>query len=210
MRLPATFLREVQSTALADDQGQLARLATFAQFAMACETAFWPPGTFSAAYEVNAQNAVAEARDANIAVSTFRDFMEDRPDSKWEGTATQLFSVLTERIRKPERAATEAHRKAVAARDPDLQVLTAAKWREAQQSVKDVMNSGWPKKSEILTTELRKAGPQLRKIGVAITWPTNNHDRNIVVVLDEALGLGSSTMAAIIASRSAISSCSSR
>jgi hypothetical protein len=70
----------------------LPRMATFAQFAMACETAFWPEGTFAAAYEVNAQNAVADTLDANIAVSVFRDFiedcsylgMEDRPDCKWK------------------------------------------------------------------------------------------------------------------------------
>jgi Toprim domain len=159
----------------------LPRMATFAQFAMACETTFWPEGTFAAAYEVNALNAVAEALDENLAVSTFRDFMEEVPDGKWKGTATQLYAALTERIRKPERDAVEAHEKAVAARDPDLQVLTQAKLREARQSVRDVMNSGWPKKPDLLTRELRKSGPQLRKIGIAITWPTNNRDRSILV-----------------------------
>jgi hypothetical protein len=159
----------------------LPRMATFAQFAMACETAFWPEGTFAAAYEANARNAVADALDANISVSTFRDFVEDRPDGKWKGTATQLHAALTERIRKPEHDAAETHRKAVAARDADLQILTAAKLREAQQSVKDVINSGWPKTPRILTHELRKAGPQLRKIGIAITWPTNNRDRSLLV-----------------------------
>ena len=85
----------------------LPRMASFAQFATACETAFWPRGTFAAAHELNAVNAVAKALDANIAVSTFRDFMEV-PDGKWIGTATQLFTVLTERIRKPEHDAVEA------------------------------------------------------------------------------------------------------
>ena len=159
----------------------LPRMATFAQLAMACESAFWPEGTFAAAYEVNALNAVAEALDENLAVSTFHDFMEEVPDGKWKGTATQLYAALTERIRKPERDAVEAHEKAVAARDPDLQVLTQAKLREARQSVRDVMNSGWPKKPDLLTRELRKSGPQLRKIGIAITWPTNNRDRSILI-----------------------------
>jgi hypothetical protein len=74
----------------------LPRMATFAQSTMACETAFWPEGTFAAAYEVNAQNAVADTLDANIPVSMFRDFIEDcpylgmkdRPNCKWKGTAT--------------------------------------------------------------------------------------------------------------------------
>jgi hypothetical protein len=156
-------------------------MATFVQFAMACETAFWPEGTFASAYDVNAQNAVADALDANVAVSTFRDFMEDCPDRKWKGTATQLHAALIERIRKPEHDAAEKHRKAVADRDTDLKILTEAKLREVQQSVRDVMNSGFPKKPDLLTHELRKAGPQLRKIGIAITWPTNNRDRSILV-----------------------------
>jgi hypothetical protein len=167
----------------------LPRMATFAQSAMACETAFWREGTFAAAYEVNAQNAAADAFDANTAVSTLRDFigdcpyleMEDRPDCKWKGTATQLHVALTDRIRKPERDAAEALRQAAANHDHDLKVLMEAKLREAQQHVKDVMNSGWPKKPDLLTRALRDAGPQLRKIGIAITWPTNNHDRTLFI-----------------------------
>ena len=78
-------------------------------------------GTFAAAYEVNARNAVADALDANIAVSTFRDFMEDRPDGKWKGTATQLHAALTERIRKPEHDADGGAQEGGRRRDPDLQ-----------------------------------------------------------------------------------------
>ena len=106
----------------------------------------------------------------------------DCPDGKWKGTATQLHKELTERIRKPEHDANEAHQKAVAARDPDLQALTKAKLREAQQAVRDVMSSGFPKKPNGLTHELRKAGPQLRKIGISITWPSNNRDRDLSIV----------------------------
>ena len=163
-------------------KANLPRMATFARFVMGCETAFWDKGTFAAAYEVNAQNAVADALDANISVSTFRDFMEDCPNREWKGTATQLHAALTERIRKPERDANEAYQKAVAARNPDLQVLTKAKLREAQQAVRDVMGSGFPKEPNGLTHELRKAGPQLRKIGIAIAWPTNNRDRDLSIV----------------------------
>jgi hypothetical protein len=163
-------------------KANLPRMATFARFVMGCETAFWEKGTFAAAYEINAQNAVADALDANTTVSVFRDFMRYCPDGKWKGTATQLHAALTERIRKPEHDANEAHQKAVAARDPDLQALTKAKLREAQQSVRDTMSSGFPKEPNGLTHELRKAGPQLRKIGIAITWPTNNRDRDLSIV----------------------------
>jgi hypothetical protein len=36
----------------------LPRMATFAKWAMACETAFWPEGTFIAAYQGNIATAV--------------------------------------------------------------------------------------------------------------------------------------------------------
>ena len=137
---------------------KLPRMATFARFVMGCETAFWEKGTFAAAYEINAQNAVADALDANTTVSVFRDFMRDCPDGKWKGTATQLHKELTERIRKPEHDANEAHQKAVAARDPDLQALTKAKLREAQQDVRDVMSSGFPKKPDGLNSRVEKSG----------------------------------------------------
>jgi hypothetical protein len=48
----------------------------------------------------------------------------DSPDSEDEDgekkPATQLYTTLTERIRKPEHDAAEAHRKAVDDRDADL------------------------------------------------------------------------------------------
>ena len=34
------------------------------------------------------------------------------------------------------------------------------------------MSSGWPKNPQVLSGRLKKVGPQLRKIGIAITWPT--------------------------------------
>ena len=56
----------------------LPRMATFAKFVTACETAFWPEGTFLAAYGVNAENAVDDVLEADVGVSTFRDFMAER------------------------------------------------------------------------------------------------------------------------------------
>ena len=145
-------------------------MATFAKFVTACETAFWREGTFLAAYGVNAENAVDDVLEADVGVSTFRDFMTER--GAFEGTMTELHAALVERVRKPERAAAEAHRKAVADRDYDLKILTETKLREAQQGVRDVMSSGWPKNPQVLSGRLKKVGPQLRKIGIAITWPT--------------------------------------
>ena len=161
-------------------------MATFAKFVTACETAFWPEGTFLAAYGVNAENAVDDVLEADVAVSTFRDFMAERDE--WEGTMTQLHAALTERVRKPERDAAEKHRKAIADRDVDLQVLTAAKLREAQQGVRDVMSSGWPKNPQVLSGRLKKVGPQLRKIGIEITWPTGRRQGRKIFITTHSGG----------------------
>jgi hypothetical protein len=155
-------------------------MATFAKFVTACETAFWPEGTFLAAYGVNAENAIDDVLEADVGVLTFRDFMGER--GAFEGTATELLAALTERVRKPERDAAERHRKAIAERDADLQVLAAAKLREAQQGVRDVMSSGWPKNPQVLSGRLKKVGPQLRKIGIAITWPTGRRQGRKITI----------------------------
>jgi hypothetical protein len=158
----------------------LPRMATFAKFVTGCETAFWPAGTFLAAYGVNAENAVDDVLDADVGVATFRDFMAEH--NEWEGTLAQLHAALVERVRKPERDAAEAHRKAAAERDYDLKILTETKLREAQQGVREVMSSGWPKNPQVLSARLKKVGPQLRKIGIAITWPIGRrHGRKISI-----------------------------
>ena len=56
----------------------LPRMATFAKWAMACETAFWPEGTFIAAYQGNIATAVDDVIDSDKAVSTLRVFMAGR------------------------------------------------------------------------------------------------------------------------------------
>jgi hypothetical protein len=157
----------------------LPRMATFAKFAAACETAFWPEGTFLAAYEANAENAVEDVLEADVAVSAFRAFIADR--DQWTGTITELLEALVEHIRTPERDAASMHRKAVGDRDPDAQILTVAALREAQQRTRDLMSAGWPKKPHVLSGRLKKSGPQLRKIGIAIEWPTNHHRRIITI-----------------------------
>jgi hypothetical protein len=178
----------------------LPRMATFAKFVTACETAFWPEGTFLAAYGVNAESAVDDVLEADVAVSTFRDFMAEQ--GAFEGTMTELLTALTERVRKPEREATEKHRNAVAAGDTDLQVLTAAKQREAQQSVRDVMSSGWPKNPQVLSGRLKKVGPQLRKIGIAITWPTGRrHGRKISIATHSGGPRGNASSASSASSK---------
>jgi hypothetical protein len=82
---------------------RLPRMADFAKWATACEGAFWPTGTFMAAYEHNraeANETIIEADTVAIAVRVLV-----LASGKWTGTATQLLTALSE---KAGEAATRA------------------------------------------------------------------------------------------------------
>jgi hypothetical protein len=69
------------------------RMADFAHWASACETALWPAGTFWAAYEGNRLAAVEEVLEADPVGSAVRALMADR--ETWSGTATDLLAELS-------------------------------------------------------------------------------------------------------------------
>jgi hypothetical protein len=64
----------------------LPRMADFAQWAMACETALWPAGTFGAAYKCNCDDAIEAVIEADPVAATVRTLMQTR--TVWTGTAT--------------------------------------------------------------------------------------------------------------------------
>jgi hypothetical protein len=67
---------------------QLPRMADFALWATACETAFWPAGTFARAYRANRRGAIEELIDADPIAARVREIMADR--STWSGSASDL------------------------------------------------------------------------------------------------------------------------
>ena len=71
---------------------QLPRMADFAQWSTACETAFWTDGTFKSAYRTNRDEAVDNVIDADPVASTIRTMMATA--STWEGTAANLLVAL--------------------------------------------------------------------------------------------------------------------
>jgi hypothetical protein len=71
---------------------QLPRMADFAMWSVACETAFWPVGSFWAAYRQNHDEAVEGVVDQDPVATAVRSLMTDRPH--WKGTATDLLPVL--------------------------------------------------------------------------------------------------------------------
>jgi len=67
---------------------QLPRMADFVLWATACETAFWPAGTFARAYSANRRAAIEDLIDADPVAARVREIMADR--SMWTGSASDL------------------------------------------------------------------------------------------------------------------------
>jgi hypothetical protein len=64
------------------------RMADFALWATACETALWPPGTFLRAYDANRRAAIEGAIEADPVAAFVREVMAVR--STWAGRASDL------------------------------------------------------------------------------------------------------------------------
>jgi hypothetical protein len=67
---------------------RLPRMADFALWAAACETASWAPGTFEAAYWRNRRNAIEDVIDADPVAACVRHLMAET--SEWTGSASDL------------------------------------------------------------------------------------------------------------------------
>ncbi|MGE3064904.1 MAG: hypothetical protein AB7K67_04925 [Hyphomicrobiaceae bacterium] len=73
---------------------KLPRMADFALWATACETALWPTGTFWSAYCGNRDEAVGGVIDADPIAAAVRALMAAR--TEWTGTASELLGALAE------------------------------------------------------------------------------------------------------------------
>jgi hypothetical protein len=73
---------------------KLPRMADFALWASACETALWPAGTFWAAYCGNRDEAVDGVIEADPIATAVRAVMATR--TAWTGTASDLLGALAE------------------------------------------------------------------------------------------------------------------
>jgi hypothetical protein len=72
----------------------LPRMADFAIWAMACETAFWPAGTFLRAYDANRRAAVESVIDKDPVAACVREIMAER--RTWTGTASDLLRAAAD------------------------------------------------------------------------------------------------------------------
>jgi hypothetical protein len=75
---------------------KLPRMADFALWATACETALWPQGTFWSAYCGNRDEAVEGVIDADPIAAAVRAVMTTR--TEWTGTASELLGALAEMV----------------------------------------------------------------------------------------------------------------
>ena len=73
---------------------RLPRMADFALWATACETALWPAGTFWSAYCGNRDEAVESVIDGDPIAAAVRGVMTTR--TEWTGTASDLLGALSE------------------------------------------------------------------------------------------------------------------
>jgi hypothetical protein len=73
---------------------KLPRMADFALWATACETALWPAGTFWAAYCGNRDEAVEGVIEADPIAAAVRALMATR--TEWTGTASGLLGALAQ------------------------------------------------------------------------------------------------------------------
>ena len=67
---------------------RLPRMADFATWVTACETALWPAGTFARAYEANRKAAIEAVIDADPVAARVRDIIAGQ--RTWTGTAADL------------------------------------------------------------------------------------------------------------------------
>jgi hypothetical protein len=74
----------------------LPRMADFALWATACETALWTAGTFGAAYAGNRDEAVDSVIEADPVGSAIRSLIGTR--AEWTGTASDLLGALDEEV----------------------------------------------------------------------------------------------------------------
>jgi hypothetical protein len=89
-------LRELQriERLVAEGTLPLPRMADFAMWANACEGAFFPEGSFNAAYDRNRSKIGRMLVDAHDVANALRDYMERQPGHSWTGTFTDLLNEL--------------------------------------------------------------------------------------------------------------------
>jgi hypothetical protein len=95
---------------------RLPRMADFALWAAACETALWPASTFARAYAANRSAAIESVIEADPIATCVRAIMVDR--TMWSGSASELLRLCTESAREDISRGRSMGKKSAGARWP--------------------------------------------------------------------------------------------
>ena len=133
----------------------LPRMADFAHWAIACESALWENGAFLTAYNANILAAVESVLEASPVAVAVRKLMEPvaktlkgekEPAPPWVGTASELLEKLTGLV--TERVAK---------------------------------SDAWPGSSRALAGRLRRAASFLRRVGIDVAFEREAQARQIII-----------------------------
>jgi hypothetical protein len=83
----------------------LPRMADFALWAVACEKAFSPAGSFMNAYERNRATTTIDVIESDLVATTVQSFMKRQEE--WSGTATELLRELDAEVGEAKRESKE-------------------------------------------------------------------------------------------------------
>ena len=126
---------------------RLPRMADFALWATACETALWDSGTFWSAYCGNRDEAVEGVIDADPIAAAVRALMATR--TEWKGTASDLLGALAE---------TAGERVAKAKTWPDSPRALAGRLRRAATFLRKIgIDIGFEREGRARTRVIRIA-----------------------------------------------------
>jgi hypothetical protein len=85
-------------------------------------------------------------------------------------------------VKRPVREAEASSAEAFGRRDSLEQEQAAAQIKEAREKAREILGAGWPKAPNALSGQLKRAGPALRKIGIAIEWPSRHGEEKTITI----------------------------
>ena len=59
--------------------------------------------------------------------------------------------------------------------------------RAEREKAREILGAGWPKAPNALSGQLKRAGPALRKIGIAIDWPSRHGEEKTITIANSAV-----------------------
>ena len=150
---------------------QLPRMADFALWAAACETAFWPAGTFARAYQANRRAAIEDLIDVDPVAARIRQIMASR--SAWTGNASDLLRAGAD--------LADPGLPSGAAAWPKTPRALAGRLRRAQPSLRALgIELAFSREGRIGTRVIRIHTRAENTVSTVSTVRDNNHDAGLI------------------------------